>query len=461
MKVCFVVPDGVGVRNYLFSPLISDLVEMGASISVWHRLDNKIINDIQSLHGIKIESFTLSYSSESFLGRLFKEASVYARLKRNAELDNNPSTLLDWVNRSGSWRRRFLFTFSKYVGEFLKSYENIIWAENFHSVSLKKTNAFKAAVQVLKRNKPDLIFCTHQRSPEAALAVEAAKYLGIPTITVIYSWDNLPKAKLAVKADYFLVWSEYMKAEMGKYYPEIKSERVIISGTPQFDFYKQKEFLKTREEFAIENDLNPRKTWICFSGDDFATSPFDELYLRDIAQEISDMEDIELIFRPVPVSDASRYKLVLKEFPQIKVIKPMWSTSEMWSYSLPMYEDISMLSNLVYHCSTVLNVGSTMALDFACFDHPALYLNYLPKGGKKQVWDPSKIYGRQHFRSMGNLEAVGWINDFTQLKEKINEAINSPKIVGRDRLKWLDVIREDNPKITSSNKISSIISNII
>jgi hypothetical protein len=36
----------------------------------------------------------------------------------------------------------------------------------------------------------------------------AAKELNIPVITAIYSWDNLPKARLAVQADKYIVWSD-------------------------------------------------------------------------------------------------------------------------------------------------------------------------------------------------------------------------------------------------------------
>ena len=56
-------------------------------------------------------------------------------------------------------------------------------------------------------------------------------------ITFIFSWDNLPKARLAVEADLYLVWSQWMKDEMRDYYPEISEEKVKLVGTPQFEFY--------------------------------------------------------------------------------------------------------------------------------------------------------------------------------------------------------------------------------
>lgn len=461
MKVCFVVPDGVGIRNYLLSPLISELKKAGASISIWHRLDKKVLEDVQQRHEVELECLALEYSPESSLFRIIKEASVYSRLKNNAALDQNPATLLDWANRSKSFKRRALFRIATQLSRFFDSQESIRWAENAHYLSLRKTQAFQNSLQTLQKSKPDLIFCTHQRSPEAAIAIEAAKYLGIPTFGVIYSWDNLPKARLMVRTDHYLVWSDYMKQEFLKYYPEISPESIHVTGTPQFDFYKESTSYSSRIDFARENKLDPQKKWVCFSGDDYATSPFDEYYLRDIAETLRPISDVQLLFRPVPVSDHSRYQEVLNDYPEIQVLSPLWSTSENWSYSYPKMEDVAMLTNLVRHCATVLNVGSTMALDFACFDKPALYLNYLPEGGDGEQWTPSKIYNRQHFRSMGSLQPVGWVNSKEEIASLINQSIEQPDQVGPDRLQWLAIIRKEDSVYSSSIQISNLITSSI
>ena len=46
----------------------------------------------------------------------------------------------------------------------------------------------------------------------------AAKSLGIPTATFIFSWDNLSsKGRIAAPFDYYLVWSEHMGDEWGSF----------------------------------------------------------------------------------------------------------------------------------------------------------------------------------------------------------------------------------------------------
>jgi hypothetical protein len=293
------------------------------------------------------------------------------------------------------------------------------------------------------------------------LAIEAAKFLKIPTVSVIYSWDNLPKARLLVKADQYIVWSDYMKSEMGKYYPEIAQERVFNLGTPQFDFHSDPSNILDRETFALENGLDPGKNWICFSGDDEMTSPYDPLYLRDIAEATENMDEIELIFRPVPVSSHERYQEVISKFPHIKVISPKWSRSEFWSFAYPKYEDISMLSSLAFHCKAVINIGSTMALDFACFDNPGIYLNYSPEGGDPEKWRPSMVYDRQHFRTMNGKDAVAWIKSKKEIKDLIQLILDDPNSVAKDRINWLNRVRLYNQNESTSERIAKLITNRI
>src|SRR6266478_6096928 len=78
--------------------------------------------------------------------------------------------------------------------------------------------------QLLRRLKPSVLFCTHQRPPQIVAPVMAARSLGIPTATFIFSWDNLSsKARIAAPFDHFLVWSELMKDELLRYYPDVSA----------------------------------------------------------------------------------------------------------------------------------------------------------------------------------------------------------------------------------------------
>jgi hypothetical protein len=250
-----------------------------------------------------------------------------------------------------------------------------------------------------------------------------------------------------------------MKEELKFYYPELPQDSIQITGTPQFDFYSDPSLIQSREDFAAEFGLDSSKHWILFSGDDIKTSPYDADYLRDIANALKDEENLQILFRQVPVETTERYKSVLQTFPNIVHISPFWKRGEFWQQFFPYPKDLSHLVNLAFHCDTVINLGSTMALDFAFFDKPALYLNYDHTPG--QTWTVKEIYGFQHFRSMDGLDPVGWISDPNTILSQVKKAIDFPQEVGKDRRKWLEKIVNLSTEKTASAKIAAFINQLV
>ena len=69
-------------------------------------------------------------------------------------------------------------------------------------------------------------------------AVLAAKSLGIPTATMVFSWDNLTsKGRVAAPFDHYMVWSDHMRDDLRRYHPDISLDRIHVVGSPQFDVY--------------------------------------------------------------------------------------------------------------------------------------------------------------------------------------------------------------------------------
>lgn len=454
-KICFLIPDGVGIRNYLYSGVLQNLKNQDVVIQIWHSLDEEVISLSEKITGVYPKSIKLKSFSDDGITQLLREASSFARLCHNVRQTNNDTLMANWSFGSPSFKKKILIKLAEWIGSRSKTYDSILSLENLLWKKLRSTPSYQYSLSQLKEISPDILFCTHQRMPSASAAMLAAQDLGIRTVTAIFSWDNLPKARLAMRPDFFLVWSEYMKNELKFFYPEIFDERIIVTGTPQFDFYKDSELLISREDFAQKFNLDVNKRWILFSGDDAKTSPYDNFYLRDLAQALISEKNVQIIFRQVPVEGIERYKGVLETFPQIIHINPFWKKGNYWQQFFPFPEDISHLVNLAFHCDTVVNIGSTMALDFAFFDKPGLYLNYDHQPG--QSWSVKDIYRFQHFRSMEGLDAVGWINSPNDIKEKVRDAIYYPETLAKDRKKWLQRIVNPSSDKTSSQQISDFL----
>lgn len=447
-KVLVLVPDGVGVRNYLLSDMLSLMQEEGLSPLVCSPFKNKLKDIISA----EIPQIVLKPVTEPFVVRFWREAICYARLSLNTRKTNNETILTNWNPDKSSFAKKLFFGFAEILGAGWESEQGIEKQDQRLFRWTKRSKAYKEYQRILLEHRVSTLFCTHQRAISALPFMLAAKDLGIRTATVIFSWDNLPKARLAFRSDTYLVWSEYMKKELAFYYPDIGESQIIVSGTPQFDFYKNKKLIEERAIFAKRYDLDPDKKWVLFSGDDKLTSPYDDQYLQDVADSLECEENIVLLFRQVPVETTDRYDKVLKT-KSVKHIPPLWKKSEKWMGFMPTHEDITLLANLSYHCNAVINIGSSVALEFAVYDNIGLYINY--DQPKAVGWSVDTIYSFQHFKTMNGLDAVGWINSKDDILKKVRMAIDTPEKIAKDRKVWLQVVTEFDSDRSSTRLIAS------
>lgn len=431
------MPDGTGIRNYLYSSVFKD---RDAHLTLLHHF-NKDITDLIQEHTEIDKALELPRFRESVLEKKQREQSHISRLHYHSKLVNNPTIIGNYRPKQGSLKKRLFYKVVEYLAVRNSDYSSILKVEQQYERQIKKNAFYKEVKKLLKQQRPDVVFLTHQRAVQAAYVFAAARDLGIKTITVIYSWDNLSKARLHLRADRYLVWSEHMKEEMALFYPEIDTKKVIVTGTPQFEFYRDKDRLVSREDFAQSNGLNPDKKWLCYSGDDVLTSPNDPVYLEHLAIELSKPiynNAYQILFRRCPVDHSDRFKKVIRKYPTIiKEVEPLWLTAEVWTSIFPQEADSSLLANTVFHSEAVFNIGSTMAFDFLQYDKPCVYINYdIPTNLK---WSVHTTYQYQHFRSMPSKKAVFCLDAQEDLEKVIRE-IQEHQFSLKETKKWFDTV---------------------
>ncbi len=463
MKICLFVPDGVGIKNYLYSSIVPKLISNGHEVILWHRLSPKVIKEVNDLHGFKLDSVSIPKYREGVWEKFYREAAALARLRYNSKIRKNRTILSNnWKHRERRWSKKFFYRLiALYVFFYGKTYDQVLKIEEKHSKFLNQSKFLDGFRKVIKDVNPDLLFCTHQRAILAIPAVKASNLEGVRSVTAVYSWDNLPKARMPIRTDQYLVWSDYMLNELSIYYPEIDLNQVKVVGTPQFEFYKEGATV-SRSLFCKEFGLDENKKIICFSGDDLRTSPYDPDYLKDIASailEIPEKNRPQILLRRCPVDFSERFKKVVKEFPEIiKVSEPLWSfegSSKDWSLIYPKHEDVKLLVNVAAHCEAVINVGSTMAHDFSIFNKPAIYISY--DQPYALGWSTEVIYQLEHFQSMEGLDPVVWLHSKGDLVKVIGDVLNHPNKVAKDRGKWFNRIMSVDLSEASSEIVQVLV----
>mgnify|MGYP000182770487 CR=1 FL=1 len=438
-KIALLFPDGVGIKNYLYTNVFKqDKVDL----VLLHNFDPETVAEIKKQTPLG-DDFEIPVYKESVAEKFLRELICLSRLQFNAKKVANPSLLCNWKTSHKGIFHQLFYAFIGFIAPlFSIRYSNILFLENLYQKRIRKNVFYRKSLSLLKQINPSTLFCSHQRGLKAATVFAAATDLGIKTTTVIYSWDNLPKARLALRADTYLVWSDHMKEEIKLFYPEILQTSVVVTGTPQFECYANGHNIIDKTIFYKQYNLSIDKKIICFSGDDVKTSPDDPKYLNDIVSALIDanlQDQYQILFRRCPVDVSNRFDKVLNKYSDlIKVAPPLWffNKSEHWTTIYPSKDDVKLLVSTAFYSDIVVNVGSTMAFDFAMFDKPCVFINYDQKTKNDPNWSVETIYKYQHFKSMPNKESVIWLNGSEEIITKLTKQFSDTSAMNR----WKEVV---------------------
>jgi hypothetical protein len=236
-------------------------------------------------------------------------------------------------------------------------------------------------LQHFERTKPALVFNgSHIHSRNSIAAVQAAKWLGIPTAAFCFSWDNLTsQGRVIPQHDYYLVWNEGIKRTLLDHYPKTKAENVFVTGTPQFDFHYRKEFYWSREEFCQRIGADPNRPIVLYSTGMANHVAHEPRTVEDIADMLKGMTDLgppQLVVREYAKGPAGLYADLKMRRKDILFPKTDWELN----WLTPKLEDCYLLTNMLRHCAVGINVASTISLELCMFDKPCINVNYLPPG---------------------------------------------------------------------------------
>lgn len=455
-KILVLLPDGVGLRNFVFSDFPNIAKQKNIELIYWNGTNFDLSK--LSLNSISLDG--KAHFITDLMKRARKEIEIKHFIKKfdntifNSYLFKN--TIKDIKSLSKNlWVKGLI---NKYHKDLDKLREKIKNQE-------RQTTYYKNCISQLKKERPNFIFCTNQRPLQAISPITAAQDLGIPTATFIFSWDNLPKATMVVETDYYFVWSDFMAKQLLEYYPYVESKQIIVTGSPQFELHNNPKYKISKTEFCKKNNLPEDKKYICFSGDDITTSPHDAEYLNDVCEAVKEMNQTDdvwrIIFRPCPVDFSGRFDNVLEKHKRLVYkLKPKWKKQgEIWNTVLPAAEDQALLYNTIFHSELVINLGSSMIFDAVCHSKACAYLNYNPEVDELMK-DVKLVYKYIHFQSMTSKDAVIWLNSKKEIRKKIKEGIENSENYVKNAKEWFNLICK-SPQNSASERIIDEINSII
>ncbi|WP_420573586.1 hypothetical protein [Kordia sp.] len=421
----------------------SDFFETPENIDmlVWHNVKSSALEKLpKNIDTQQLPEF--DYKGKTDFLRYLK---AKATLLYNDKTQGIPNHYLYRVSPGKStFKKKLKFGLINFLGTFYASKKAIQKLEDIFFDVTRKSNYYQECLQYLKSNTPDLIYCSHQVSSLSLAPVLAARDLGIPVVSFIHSWDNLPKGNKMLKADHYFVWSDYMKEEMEAYYPhEVIGNNITVTGTPQFACYTKDEYLIPKELFYKAYNLPTDKKLLCFSGNFTSIGMDDPLYLRDLAEAVkrhnlTNTEQYHVILRANPADYNQGFVPILEKYKDvITEVIPTWNHDE---FSLPetytVNSNLGVLYSTLFYSSAIFNIGSTMALDAILLGKPAFYCYYKHADGHKD-FDIDRLYHFVHFKTFTKHEkAVYMLRKQEEFVEILQDFDTLEQQNRKERLAW-------------------------
>lgn len=280
--------------------------------------------------------------------------------------------------------------------------------------------------------------------PREMALLEAANELDLPTAVMIRSRDNLAaKIQYLPYADFYLVWSKVIRDYFIRLYPEIPCERVIVTGSPQFDHHLDAAYRLDREAFFERVGLNPNKALVVYTMLTPGLAP-EEIniaqHLADAAHAGKFARGAQLLVRGHPRMFGSNHKLLHREYKEAKsyprlteyAYKSLKHESQVVKWIIddePMH-----LSTLAYQ-DVQVNVNGTMTIDSAVLDKPTVNVCYDVPSDVNAGYSTRRLYRRADSKWMRAYGASRLALSPEECIRLINEYLENPEkdVDGRRR----------------------------
>jgi hypothetical protein len=461
-RVVLLVPDGVGVRNFVLGPFLAAYFERtgpGSEIHVLHTVPPEVLATYRCEPRDRIHWHALDPFRDRPLAMLQRNSLAFAQ---TYWVDTHAMRITRNRPVSGPLRSRAAMRAAKGIGRLAASARGIRLLDSLHCRYVAGSPDVARYRTLFEEIRPDVLLCSHQRPPIILAPVIAARQLGIPAATFIFSWDNITsKGRIAAPFDHFLVWSDLMRRELLTYYPDVSEERVHVVGTPQFDPYANPSLLRSREAFCRQIGADPARPLICFSGGDAGNAPQDPGHLAVLMQLIENGSirgNPHVVLRPMPGDSRARYQHVLDAHPAIIYASPKWVSVKSHPHPgyTPLRDDVDFLANLTHHSDLNVNFASTMTLDFSIHDRPVVNLAFDVDGFiyGESLWDYQRKF--DHYRPVIEFGAARFARSRQELADHINAYLANPGL-DREGRRNLVELQVSGPLGGSSDRIAGLL----
>lgn len=422
--IAVILPRGEAIRNLVYTHALERVAEevplsvlsVVPNQSIWELMEKRYANlfPLRNLTDRWIVRFTREIL-DLIHGRWLWSKGAQARWEWR---DREASTPMTWLKRNGK----------KLAGYPFLSRRGLEVLTAFESLASRRFRTSDYYIDLYRKLRPSLVFNgSHVHSQVALPAIHAARELGLPTATFIFSWDNLTsQGRIFPPYDYYLVWNERLRDDLLSIYRTIEPEQVFVTGTPQFDFHFRQEFELSREEFCARVGADPRRPIVLYStgmANHVIGEPWVIEQIADLLGEMTDLGSPQLLVRILPKGPQEVFDDVKRRRPDILFPAVQWEQN----WLTPTLEDAYLLSNTLRHSAVGLNIASTISLELCMFDKPVINVGFPPPHlDPTKEFDYTRYYQFEHYRPIVESGAIELAGSREELRVMIRRALQEP-----------------------------------
>lgn len=389
-KTIFItISRGGLIRNLLRTGVVRRLLEAGLRVVILtpYYTTLELFKDFQH-NNLYIEPLHWE-QKEKFRG-LFKElckgvvfnSTVYARYRYSIGTPKQPNQLFLPI--------RMLFLAPL---RFVPGMRTLI--RKVHSL----VNPLRAHDYLFEKYKPNLVFNTAAGGD--AGVIKSAKRYGVPTVDMPKTWDNVSQALFPTKADFLIVWNDFMRRktlELQGY----TDDEIIVTGIPQFDFYAKNDGLLSREAFCAKHGFNPKKKIILYgsAGAELFNETNHILLIHEFMKQ-GKIPEANILVRPHLGyrGDLERF-LALEQHNGIVVDRSDKQNHALRDHFDTSIDHVHNLFNSLYHADVCVNLASTLSLDAVACGTEVLNFNFDVEEVKDQNASVKRLFISDYVRHL-------------------------------------------------------------
>lgn len=403
MKILFVLHHAGAFRS--FDALIRHLCAAGHQVTILYG-SKKELSGID--RGLKVCAEELTSLK---VGRLLQRKS-FVRLANIRELIN----CIGYLNPrhpNPQLAKRYGFTVSASIWNLTrKVIKNAcgrrLLGSNFFQKTLKQVERFipedRVILTWLRLHTPDIVVASpfiFSLSEELEY-IKAAKYLKIPTLVAVLSWDNLTtKGTFHIIPDMTLVWNEALADEAVRLH-DVPRKKIVSTGALPFDFWFEMRPSMDRASFCSQIGVDPNKPILLY----LCSSPYigrDEVpFVMEFARILSEhpkTRRVHLLVRPHPLNAGIWDAVAAGNI-------TIWPKKGGF---VDVSEAKQSYFNTIYHAVAAVGLNTSAFLETAIVDRPCITI--MTEGyANKQA-------GLAHFQHLLNADFLEVALDFSEAAE--------------------------------------------